>query len=406
MKTNLFIPVLFGLLFIAACGNSQPNATNEKSDLPIKKKIENPIKTGADQPEFYLDLLKGKRVGLVVNQSSLVKNKHLLDFLLENKINVIKIFAPEHGFRGNIDRGDHVKSETDEKTGLPIVSMFGKNRRPTDEQLKDVDIMVFDIQDVGARFFTYISSMQEVMEACASNSKELIVLDRPNPLGDYIDGPVRLAKFKSFVGMHPIPIVHGLTVGELARMINGEKWLEAGKTCNLKVVKIANYNHSMHYSLPVKPSPNLPNDLSIRLYPSLCLFEATEISIGRGTLFPFQVIGFSDPDLGDSLFIPTDIEGMQTNPEQEGKVCYGLDLRELNPNEVQFTLKYIIDFYQKFKDKEKFFKRPEWFNLLVGNDVLIEQIKNGLSESEIKATWKPELDAYMKMREKYLFYQP
>ncbi len=402
---KLFINLLLISLFVAACGNSQTNTETDRSVQTIIDQTKNPIKTGADQPELYLDLLKNKRIGLVVNQSSLVKGKHLLDFLLENKINVVKIFAPEHGFRGNVDRGNNVKSEIDVKTGLPIVSMFGKNRRPTDEQIKDIDIMVFDIQDAGARFFTYISSMNEVMEACASNSKELIVLDRPNPLGDYIDGPVRQAKFKSFVGMHPIPIVHGLTVGELARMINGEKWLEGGKICKLKVVKIANYNHSMHYSLPVKPSPNLPNDLSIRLYPSLCFFEATEISIGRGTLFPFQVIGYPDPIFGDSLFIPKDIEGMQMDPEQEGKVCYGVDLRNLKPNEIQFSLKYIIDFYQKFKDKDKFFSRPEWFNLLAGNDILIEQIKKGLSEQEIKASWKTELDNYKKMREKYLLYK-
>jgi len=400
-----FVNLLFFALLVYSCGNSQINTQDKQLNKNSNKLTEKPILTGAEQPELYLDLLKYKRVGLVVNQSSLIKQKHLVDFLLENKINLVKIFAPEHGFRGNIDRGDHVNSEIDKKTGLPIVSMFGKNRRPTNEQLNDVDIMIFDIQDVGARFFTYISSMHEVMEACAVNSKPLIVLDRPNPLGDYIDGPVRQPKFKSFVGMHAIPIVHGLTVGELARMINGEKWLEGGKQCKLTVTKIANYKHSMHYSLPVKPSPNLSNDLSIRLYPSLCLFEATEISIGRGTLFPFQVIGYPDPDLGDSLFIPKDIKGMQKDPEQEGKVCYGVDLRKLNPEEVKFTLKYIVDFYQNFKGKDKFFSRPEWFNLLAGNDILIEQIKKGLSEPEIKASWKTELDAYKKMRMKYLLYE-
>jgi len=389
---------------IYSCGKSQTNNQGAKYVKNALKSKELKIIPGAEQPELYLDFLKDKRIGLVVNQSSVVKHKHLLDFLIENKIDVVKIFAPEHGFRGNIDRGDHVKSEIDEKTNLPIVSMFGKNRRPTNEQMKDVDIIVFDIQDAGARFFTYISSLHEVMEACTKNSKQLIVLDRPNPLGDYIDGPIRQPKFKSFVGMHPIPIVHGLTVGELACMINGEKWLDSGKQCKLIVIKTANYMHSMHYSLPIKPSPNLPNDLSIRLYPSLCLFEATEISIGRGTLFPFQVIGFPDPNLGDSLFIPKDIEGMQKDPEQEGKVCYGVDLRKLNPEEIKFTLTYFIDFYNKFKEKDKFFSRPEWFNLLAGNDILIDQIKKGMSATEIKASWKTELDAYKKMRMKYLLY--
>ncbi|MFN8256856.1 MAG: DUF1343 domain-containing protein [Bacteroidales bacterium] len=362
------------------------------------------IIVGAAQPQYYLDSLKGKRIGLVVNQTSLVGNKHLLDFLIEKKINIKKVFAPEHGFRGNIDRGDEVKNETDTKTGVPVVSLFGKNRKPTEEQLKDLDILIFDIQDVGVRFYTYISTMHEIMEACARNNKKLFVFDRPNPLGDYIDGPVRQEGFKSFVGMHPIPIVHGLTIGELARMINGEKWLEGGKKCHLTVIKVANYKHSLFYHVPVKPSPNLTNDLSIRLYPSLCLFEATEISIGRGTEFPFQVIGYPDPLCGDSLFTPRDIEGMQMNPEQEGKLCYGVDLRKLEPEKVKFTLKYLIDFYNKFPDKQKFFKRSEWFNLLAGNNVLIEQVKAGKSENEIRETWKPELDKYRQMRKKYLLY--
>lgn len=397
--------LLIILMSVCSCFGSSCNSQKESKLENETKIVENKIISGAEQPQYYLDLIKDKRIGLVVNQTSRVGDKYLLDFLLEKKINVIKIFAPEHGFRGNVDRGDHVKSDIDKTTGIPIVSMFGKNKRPADEQLKDLDIVVFDIQDVGVRFFTYISSMHEVMEACAKNSKQLIVLDRPNPLGDYIDGPVRQEKFKSFVGMHPIPIVHGLTVGELARMINGEKWLEGGKKCNLVVIKVANYNHSMHYSLPVKPSPNLTNDLSVRLYPSLCLFEATEISIGRGTLFPFQVIAYPDPNMGDSLFIPKDIEGMQKDPEQEGKVCYGVDLRKLQANEIRFTLKYFIDFYNQFKEKDKFFSRPEWFNLLAGNDILIEQIKKGLSETKIKASWKTELDAYKEMRMKYLLYE-
>jgi uncharacterized protein YbbC (DUF1343 family) len=403
-KNSVFYLALVFSFFINSCSNGQ-SVKKGNADNIADRELVNPIIVGAEQPEIYLDSLKGKNVGLVVNQSSLVKGQHLLDFLLENKILVKKIFAPEHGFRGNIDRGDHVESEVDVLTGIPIVSMFGKNRRPTNEQLQDVDVMIFDIQDAGARFFTYISSMHEVMEACAMNNKPLIILDRPNPLGDYVDGPVRKEGFKSFVGMHPIPVVHGLTVGELAQMINGEKWLENERQCKLFVVKVKNYNHSMHYSLPVKPSPNLPNELSIRLYPSLCFFEATPISIGRGTLFPFQVIGYPDKRFGDSLFIPVDIKGMQMNPIQEGKICYGVDLRSLNPDSVKFTLNYIIDFYNKFKNKREFFSRRRWFNLLAGNDKLIQQIEAGLSEAEIKASWKEEIDNYLIMRKKYMLYK-
>ncbi len=397
MKTSVFLLIVF--LYASSCSNvhTQENSS-QQADI-------NPIIMGAEQYEKYLPLLENKRVALVVNQSSLIKNTHLVDFLLEKGVKIQKIFAPEHGFRGNIDRGKHINNELDEKTGLPIVSMYGKNRRPTDEQMADVDIMLFDIQDVGARFFTYISSMNEAMEACTKNKIPFIVLDRPNPLGDYVDGPVRQEKFKSFVGMHPIPIVHGLTVGELAKMINGENWLENGKQCDLTVITMENYKHSMHYSLQVKPSPNLPNDLSIRLYPSLCFFEATEVSIGRGTNFPFQVIAYPDPDFGDSLFIPHDIPGMQMNPIQEGKVCYGIDLRNAKPDTVYFTLKYVIDFAKKFREKgDTLVTKLRWFNLLAGNDVLLKQINKGLSEKEIKASWKKELDEYKTMRKKYLLY--
>jgi len=402
MRINYFA-IIF-LILISSCGTSQDNKSTKKNKLD-KPLVKQEIIAGAEQSELYLDLLKNKKVALVVNQSSLVKKQHLLDFLLEKKVNVVKIFAPEHGFRGNEDRGKHISNDIDKKTGIPIISMFGKNRRPQNKQLQDIDIVIFDIQDAGARFFTYISSMHEVMEACAINNKLLIVLDRPNPLGDYIDGPIRQEQFKSFVGMHAIPIVHGLTVGELAQMINGEGWLENKNKCKLKIIKVKNYDHSMQYNLPVKPSPNLPNQLSIRLYPSLCFFEATNISIGRGTKFPFQVVAYPDKIFGDSLFIPKDIKGMQLNPIQEGKVCYGVDLRSLQPKNQKFTLKYIINFYQKSNFKDKFFSRERWFKLLSGNDILINQIKNGLSEEEIKKTWKKELTEYKLMRKKYLLYK-
>jgi uncharacterized protein YbbC (DUF1343 family) len=403
MIRSLYLLIAYMIIFFCGYGQENPkNPLRIPNDLISENEA---IVTGAEQPDIYLKMLQEKKLGLVVNQSSIVKNKHLLDFLIEKKIKIVKIFALEHGIRGNIDRGGQVQNEKDEKTGIPIVSLFGKNRRPTNAQMADIDMVVFDIQDVGARFFTYISSMYEIMEACATNSKQLLVLDRPNPLGDYVDGPVMQDKFKSFVGKLAIPIVHGLTLGELATMINGEKWLENGKKCKLEVVKVKNYRHSKQYILPVKPSPNLPNQLSIRLYPSLCLFESTVVSIGRGTLFPFQVIGYPDKSLGDSLFVPVDIPGMQMNPENKGKICYGLDLRGSNPETIRFTLKYLIDFYNKFPDKNKFFNRPEWLNKLYGNDLLLKQIQSGMSEKEIRATWKVELDKYKEMRKKYLLYQ-
>ena len=397
---------LISILFLfTSCGTSQESKSIKQKNETEKSTLKKRIIVGAERFELYLGLLKNKKVALVVNQSSLVKKQHLLDFLIEKKVNIVKIFAPEHGFRGNVDRGKHIDNDIDKKTSVPIVSMFGKNRRPQNKQLQDVDIVIFDIQDAGARFFTYISSMHEVMEACVINNKSLIILDRPNPLGDYIDGPIRQKQFKSFVGMHPIPIVHGLTVGELAQMINGEGWLENLNKCELKIIKVKNYDHSMQYELPVKPSPNLPNQLSIRLYPSLCFFEATNISIGRGTKFPFQVVAYPNKIFGDSLFIPKDIKGMQLNPIQEGKVCYGIDLRNLKSENQKFTLKYLISFYKKSNFKNKFFSRERWFKLLSGNGKLINQIKNGLSEKEIKKSWTKELEQYKLMRKKYLLYK-
>lgn len=378
----------------------------DSSKIEVQNSIpeSKPIILGAERLDLYLDSLKGKRIALVVNQTSMVGETHLVDTLLSLGIDIKKIFAPEHGFRGNIDRGKHVNSEIDEKTGLPIVAIFGSNRRPTKAKMQDVDLVIFDIQDVGARFYTYISSMHEVMEACVTSQKKFMVLDRPNPTGDYVAGPIRETAFKSFVGMHPIPIVHGLTVGELAKMINGEGWLTNGKKCDLTVVPVKNYDHTMLYSLPVKPSPNLPNDVSIRLYPSLCFFEGTNFSIGRGTEFPFQTVGYPDQKFGTFTFTPQDIEGVQTNPLQEGKLCYGIDLRNEPLEETKFTLKYLIDFYQKSEMGDEFFARSDFFNLLAGNATLQEQIKQGLSEAEITATWQADLNEYKKMREKYLLY--
>ena len=373
----------------------------------VKQKItfeeEKITEPGDKQFKEYLPLLSGKKVAIVANQTSMIDSIHLLDFLISKKINVIKIFALEHGFRGTVDRGEQFSAEIDQKTGIPIIPLYGKNRKPKPEQLTDIDIVIFDIQDIGVRFFTYISSMHLLMEACAENNKKLIILDRPNPLGFYVDGPVLKPDFKSFVGMHPIPIVHGLTVGELALMINGEGWLKNHEICDLYIVKNKNYTHSSSRHLPIKPSPNLPNDQAILLYPSLCFFEATEISVGRGTLFPFQIIGYPDSSFGSFSFIPKDIPGMQMNPIQEGKKCFGIDLR--NSKDTTFTLKYLIDFYNKFPDKSKFITRKRWFNLLAGNSELYNQIMSGMSEDAIRKTWQKDLNIYKEMRKKYLLYR-
>lgn len=365
------------------------------------------LRLGAERMDVLLPMLEGKRVGLVVNQTSIIDNRHthLLDALRAESVNVRKVFAPEHGFRGTDDAGATVKDSRDQRTGVPIVSIYGKNKKPTAEQLADLDVVIFDIQDVGARFYTYISTMHYVMEACAEQDKQFIVLDRPNP-NDFVDGPVLREGFTSFVGMHPIPLLHGLTVGELARMINGEKWLKSNPdTCRLEVVTMENWRHGDPYWLPVKPSPNLPNDQSIRLYPSLCLFEGTNISVGRGTYFPFQVLGSPDETQGSFSFRPISLPGFDTNPLHKDKLCYGTDLREY-AFEGGFTLRFLLEYYEKAgKDKAFFFARPQWFDLLAGSKELRLQMIKGLTEEEIRAGWQPELKAYKEMRKKYLLYK-
>jgi uncharacterized protein YbbC (DUF1343 family) len=363
----------------------------------------NIIVTGAEQPARYLDLLKGKKIGLVVNHTSMVGQSHLVDFLLSKEVLIEKIFAPEHGFRGDASAGAKIEDGVDKKTGIPVFSLYGKTRKPTQEHLKGLDIVVFDIQDVGCRFYTYISTMHYVMEACAENDLPLVVLDRPNPNGDYVAGPVLNPEFKSFVGMHPIPIVHGLTVGELAKMINGEKWHKAEKPCELEVVTVKNYTHSTTYVLPVQPSPNLPNYLSVRLYPSFCLFEATSVSVGRGTEFPFQVLGGLNPELGDFQFTPESIPGVAVNPLNKGKICFGVDLRQLKEIP-KFTIEYFLDFYSLYKNKNEFLTREQWLNKLVGTSDFVKQIRAGKSEEEIQESWQPELEKYKALREKYLLY--
>jgi len=361
------------------------------------------IIVGAEQPEKYLPLIQNKKVGLVINHTSIVNSAHLVDFLLQKKIAVETIFAPEHGFRGEAANGEEITDGTDKKTGVQVISLYGQTRKPKPEHLKNIDIVMFDIQDVGCRFYTYISTLHYVIEACAQNDVPLIVLDRPNPNGDYVAGPVLKKEFQSFVGMDPIPIVHGCTVGELAQMINGENWIEGNNKCDLTVIAVKNYTHLTIYELPVRPSPNLPNYLSVRLYPSLCFFEATSVSVGRGTDFPFQVLGGLDPDLGSFRFTPKSIPGVSVNPPNEGKTCYGIDLRELK-DVPPYTLKYFLEFYNKFDDKSEFITRERWFNQLAGTDELLKHIKAGKNESEINKWFEPELEKFKQMRKKYIIY--
>lgn len=370
------------------------------------EKVENAtvVLPGADRPDRYLPLLEGKRVALAVNQTSVLTQKnqlHLVDFLLQSGVDVKKVFVPEHGFRGDADAGEVVKNQIDAKTGLPLVSLYGASKKPSKEALEDVDVVIFDIQDVGVRFYTFISTLHYLMEACAEQNKPLMILDRPNPNGDYVDGPVLKEGFTSFVGMHPIPVVHGLTVGELAKMINGEGWLDNGVKATLEIIPVADWTHGTPYSLPIKPSPNLPNDVAIRLYPSLCFFEGTDVSLGRGTYFPFQVYGYPDPEFGDFTFTPVSIEGMSKNPPQQDKQCFGKDLRD-EPLNHRFTLQYLLDAYRLFDKKEQFFNN--FFDKLAGGEQLRKDIQAGKDENTIRAAWQPNLEAYKTMREGYLLY--
>ena len=380
---------------------------------------------GAERIDVYVPMLNGKSVAVFANQTSMVGNTHLVDTLVKRGIKVVKIFSPEHGFRGNADAGEKVGDYTDEQTGIRVISLFGSKRRPSDDDLKDVDIMIFDIQDVGVRFYTYISSLQEYMEAAFENSKPLLILDRPNPNGFYVDGPVLDPKFKSFVGMQPVPIVYGLTIGEYAMMISGEKWLteKANKKqeyythaensvdtpFHFLVIKCKNYDHNSKYILPVKPSPNLPEIQSIYWYPSTCFFEGTVLSEGRGTPKPFQYFGH--PSLPKTLFnfIPHSMEGAK-DPKLKDQLCYGWDasgtpekvLQQIN-NRIQ--LKWLIDAYKLFPDKNKFFLATKSLNRLAGTDALMQQIIDGKSEEEIRKSWEPALSNYKEIRKKYLMYK-
>jgi len=357
---------------------------------------------GDEQIPELVRKVKGQRVALLVNHTALVGKTHLADTLLALQVNLVKIFSPEHGFRGIADAGEHVADGKDTRTGLPIVSLYGNNRKPTAQQLQDVDVVVFDIQDVGVRYYTYVGSMHYMMEACAEQKKKFLILDRPNPNGSYVDGPVLKPEFKSFIGMHTVPVVHGMTEGEYAQMINGEGWLAGGLKCELDIIKMKNYTHDTPYSVPVKPSPNMPNDHAIALYPSICLFEGTAMSLGRGTHHAFEMLGH--PDLKDQpfQFTPVSIENVVKNPPHENKVCYGINLQdEIVKKEV--SLKHLLHFYKIFPSQEKFFISSS-FNRLAGNAELQEQIKSGMTEAQIKATWQKDLTAYKEMRKKYVLY--
>lgn len=367
------------------------------------------VKNGADRLEELFPLLENKRISLVVNQTSLVQNVHLLDTLYNKGVHITQVFAPEHGFRGDADAREFIKNGKDYRTQVPIISLYGKNKKPQPSQLQQTDIVIFDIQDVGARFYTYISTMFYVMQACAENNKELIILDRPNPC-DYVDGPVLDMKYKSFVGILPIPILHGCTIGELAQMINGEGWLGNNLQCPLKVITIEDWKHGQPYSLPVKPSPNLPNDQAIALYPSLCPFEGTSVSVGRGTDFPFQIIGSPTTKNLKFRFMPHSMKGSDKHPLHQDTYCYGLNLSSEKNIPKGFSLQYVIQFYNYFQNltkhaEKEFFTRPHWFDLLMGtNQVRLDILKNK-TEEQIRSAWQKKLNQYKEIRKKYLLYE-
>ena len=362
------------------------------------------IKVGSEKMNEYLNKIYNKSVGLLVNHSSSVSSTHLIDTLISKNINIKKIFSPEHGFTGNIERGKKVNGDTliiDNKI-IPIISMYGKSRIPTKESMKGLDIVIFDIQDVGTRFYTYISAMHNMMNICAELGISLIVLDRPNPNSGYIDGPVLDMEYQSYIGMHEIPIVHALTVGELAMMIKGEKWIRNSEKLKLSVIKIDNWDHNKEYKLPIRPSPNLPNQQSILLYPSLCLFEQTIVSIGRGTPYPFQVIGHPNYDNKSFSFTPKSVTE-ESKPKLENEKCFGIDLKKIKVKK-ELNIKYLIDFYNRLKSTNSDFF-GKYFYRIAGNKILENQIKNGISEREIRLSWKADIDKYKKIRKKYLLYK-
>ncbi|AUP78287.1 exo-beta-N-acetylmuramidase NamZ family protein [Flavivirga eckloniae] len=416
MRFNIFKNTfLLFVIVMISCAYKTKNEiiTKNEPHYSIKNvEKDSSIAVGANQTENYLPLLEKKRVGIVANQTSVIFKKsltgkndftHLVDSLLALNIDIKKVFSPEHGFRGRVDAGELVKDGIDTKTNLPLISLYGKNKKPTKAQLEGLDVVIFDIQDVGVRFYTYISTLHYIMEACAEQNIPVLILDRPNPNGHYIDGPTLKIENKSFLGMHPIPLVHGMTIGEYAQMINGEKWLKNGSQCKITVIPVKHYTHDRFYSLPIRPSPNLPNDQSIKLYPSLGLFEGTNINAGRGTEFQFQRFGapFLNKDVFNFNYTPVSNFGAKY-PKHKNTMCYGKDLKDEELNGVM-TLKWVIEAYQNSTDTSKFFNTNN-FTKHAGTDKLQQQIEAGLSEETIKATWKKDLDAFKLIRKKYLLY--
>jgi uncharacterized protein YbbC (DUF1343 family) len=420
MKILLFVLSLF--LFVDLPGKKSAGtaahtsfqSTSGEAHHPADKVRERKIITGADQTNAYLGYLKGKRVGILINQTSIIGNKPMVDSLVAMGVNVVRIFGPEHGFRGTASNGDKVANSVDPKTGIPAISLYGKQKKPTKEQMADLDLMIFDIQDVGARFYTYINTLGHVMEACAENNMEMLILDRPNPNGFLIDGPILEDHLRSGIGMYRIPVSHGLTIAEFAQMINGEGWLPNKMKCKLKIIKVANYQHDMPYVLPVLPSPNLNTQQSVMLYPHICMFEGTIISQGRGTYMPFTVLGA--PLLKGKYafsFKPQSIKGMSEAPLHQNQECYGLDLRKYDIQKLvksgRINLSWLIEMYKAYPDKERFFdmsqsKQMGDFNKLSGTENLKKQIIAGVSEEDIRKSWEPGLSDFKNMRKKYLLY--
>ena len=392
MTKKTFALLLVGALSWAASAHAQ--------------KLPTPVTVGAERMELLLPTLQGKRVALMVNQSSLVGSTgtHLVDTLLSQGVNIARLFVPEHGLRGKVDAGKNVRSGVDEKTGLPVVSLYGQRKRPTPEMLADIDLLVFDLQDVGTRFYTYISSMHYLMEACAEEGKTFVVCDRPNP-NDFIDGPILEPDCRSFIGVDPLPVAHGMTVGELALMIDGERWLRGGNTCHVKVIPMDGWSHGDPYELPVRPSPNLPNSRSIELYPSLCFFEATIMSVGRGTSKPFQAIGYPDKRFGSIVYTPQIKIGEDSNPRHKGRLCYGTDYTSVSLPKRQIALGPLLDYYRKADSLGlQLINQRQLFDLLAGTKKLRQQLSSGLSEEEIRASWQAGLKAFQAKRARYLLY--
>lgn len=408
--SEFFGKVLLIVLVVTAC--SSQIAENHKVNVEgnTAHLLDLPTKVGASRTELFIPLLMGKRVGVVGNQTSIINNIHLVDTLISLGVDVRVVFSPEHGFRGNHDAGAQIKHGVDLKTGLPIFSLHGKTKKPSKNILDSIDVILFDIQDVGVRFYTYISTLHYVMEAAAENGKEVIVLDRPNPNSHYIDGPVLKPEYKSFIGMHPVPVVYGMTIGEYGRMINGEFWLKDSVQANLTIVPLENWTYSKEYILPVLPSPNLPNQLSVYLYPSLCFFEGTEVSVGRGTEFPFQVYGHPgfDKDVAFS-FKPRSIPGKSRYPKFENTICFGEDCRaypiDSVRNEGRLNFSYLEDAIQNTSAKKDFFDRENFFNLLAGNDTIINHFRKFKKADQLHLAWKDELDEFKIIRSKYLLYK-